>query len=49
MIDFGKHAFFIWASYGVAGFGLIAIAWSSYARMRALEAAAKDLRRARGA
>jgi heme exporter protein CcmD len=49
MIDFGKNAFFIWASYGVALLGLVAIAVSSFARMRALERAAQDLRQDRRA
>ncbi len=48
-MEFGKHGFFIWASYGVALTGLAIIAWTSFARMRALERAAQDLRRERRA
>jgi heme exporter protein D len=44
MIDFGKNAIFIWASYGVAFGGLTLLSWASYARMRTLERAAALMR-----
>jgi heme exporter protein CcmD len=47
MIDFGKHAVFIWGSYGIAIGALFLIALASYRRMRALEKAVEMLRQAR--
>jgi heme exporter protein CcmD len=47
MIDFGKHALFIWASYSVAIGGLLLLALLSWRAMRKAEAAVAALKRER--
>jgi heme exporter protein CcmD len=39
MMEFGKHALFIWASYGVAMGGLLLLSLASWRTMRKAEAA----------
>jgi heme exporter protein CcmD len=46
-MEFGKHALFIWASYGVAMASLLCLALASRMRMRALEATAEAMKRDR--
>jgi heme exporter protein CcmD len=45
MMCFGKHAVFIWSSYGVAVLSLCLIAIFSWRQMRRLEVAANALKR----
>jgi heme exporter protein CcmD len=47
MMDFGKHALFIWASYGVAIGSLLLLSLRSWRAMRKAEAAAAALKRER--
>jgi heme exporter protein CcmD len=47
MMDFGKHALFIWASYGVAMGGLLLLTISSWRAMRKAEAVVAALKRDR--
>jgi heme exporter protein CcmD len=49
MMDMGKNALFIWASYGVTISALILLTLASLRRMRALEANADAMKRDRRA